>query len=161
MMVVTGIYIRTLKPCHQDLRAHVVPTGTSSISIKATYFYKMFSRSTMSSRGKRKEDRKKTDLKHGGKYEDIALMRALYIEITEAYEMWTEYNELLMFSDTVEDHNQMKVVRDRIFFTQSYMMLHSKEIWPKDMNNSLQSPESRLLWENLEHLGKMIVIVIY
>uniref|UniRef100_A0A6P7GHW4 Elongator complex protein 1 n=1 Tax=Diabrotica virgifera virgifera TaxID=50390 RepID=A0A6P7GHW4_DIAVI len=52
--------------------------------------------STLSSRNRRKEERKKIDLKEGGYYEDIALIRALHILYSEVFNFGEEIKEICL-----------------------------------------------------------------
>ncbi|XP_050313174.1 elongator complex protein 1 [Anthonomus grandis grandis] len=62
--------------------------------------------STTSSRNRRKKERKKTDLKMGGTYEDIAIIRELYIMMSELVNLGGEiHNVCNLILD--EDHYQL------------------------------------------------------
>ncbi|CAG9862706.1 unnamed protein product [Phyllotreta striolata] len=70
---------------------------TSTFKSKASSHQTSKSRSsTMSSKNRRKEEKKKIDLKEGGFYEDIALMRVLHILYNEVFEFGEEIKEICL-----------------------------------------------------------------
>nr|XP_023024102.1 elongator complex protein 1 [Leptinotarsa decemlineata] len=85
--------------------------------------------STLSSKNRRKEERKKTDLREGGFYEDIALMRALHILYAETSGFGKDIREvcLIVENDNVDN---CKELHKKFTELQRDMVKRIPEIWP-------------------------------
>lgn len=111
----------------------------------------------MSSRNQRKEAKKKIDLREGGFYEDIALMRVLHLMYNEVHEFAKEIREFCL----IEEFNNNEFCRDvhvKLNTLQKYMGEKIGEIWPEvffktPLINDFTIP---VIIQNKNDLGKFI-----
>lgn len=108
----------------------------------------------MSSRNRRKEERKKQDLREGGFYEDIALMKVLYDLTEEAFALGPQIREVALLSLKISSRilKVSKVLHSRLESLQQLMRDGAKSIWPPDLNNP-SNPEATYLYGNVNSLG--------
>lgn len=113
----------------------------------------------MSAKNRRKEEKKKTDLRPGGYYENIALMRALYILYDEIYFFKKEVNELCL----IEEHGQWefcKQLMSQFVQLKNNMSKRLNEIWTDAFMDIATEPAADDFWAqacifNREHLGML------
>ena len=114
----------------------------------------------MSSRSRRKEDLRKEDLRIGGYYEDIALMKTLKQLIEEIYTLEPDIQELcrLIFKHKTFNNSLLKAKLLYKSLQDIYKDIRKNIsiIWPPDLNlfNANQTPELLASRQNLDHLGK-------
>lgn len=109
--------------------------------------------STRSSRSKRKEERKKQDLREGGIYEDIALIRALYILIEDTFKMGTDMRELCLVLQTMDMRKEGKYLQNLLKQLQREMLDDGKLIWPETIVDPT-TIEHRIIYENFNAIGR-------
>lgn len=116
--------------------------------------------STMSSRHRRKEERKKEDLREGGFYEDIALMKALHQLIQEAFQLGPQIRQLCL---SIISYGQnitidIKNMQNLLIKLQDDMKFGIKEIWPLNINNvkAIEDPNASIIYANVDVLGMQV-----
>lgn len=111
--------------------------------------------STVSSRNRRKEERKKQDLREGGVYEDIALIRALYNLITEISEISSDVRDICHILFETNLTHEAQVLQDLFKSIDEKVRNNIKEIWPDTFNEHQNSDkiEERAINENILVLG--------
>ncbi|XP_018573163.1 elongator complex protein 1 [Anoplophora glabripennis] len=85
--------------------------------------------SQFSSKNRRKEERKKIDLREGGYYEDIALIRALYILYNNVFSLGKDVREVC----TILEHGDLQLAKSlhvSLSCLQDLMKKHIPLIWP-------------------------------
>ncbi|CAG9816807.1 unnamed protein product [Phaedon cochleariae] len=84
--------------------------------------------STASSKNRRKEERKKIDLREGGYYEDIALIRALHILYTETFKFGQEVREICLITEYT-NLEMFRRLHDDLKHLQKDMIKRIPDIW--------------------------------
>lgn len=112
--------------------------------------------STLSSRNRRKEERKKQDLRVGGVYEDIALIRALYNLITEIFQMSADVHDICLFLLQRNLRVHAAAVQKLLRNLQETVMKNIKTIWPDTFNEHYKcdNVEAEAINENILTLGE-------
>lgn len=110
--------------------------------------------STLSSRNRRKEERKKTDLREGGFYEDIALMRVLHIMYEEVHEVSKEVRDICLISE-LQNTEFSSCIHRKLNDLQIKMKNNIKIIWPEVFykNVLVQDPITQAIIQNKNDLG--------
>nr|CAH7740110.1 unnamed protein product [Callosobruchus chinensis] len=80
-------------------------------------------------RSRRKLERQKIDLKEGGKYEDIALIRALHILYTQVFQYGGEVREICLFTPQA-NYVETRPIHDMLNDLQKDMKQKVNDIWP-------------------------------
>lgn len=111
--------------------------------------------STKSSRNRRKEERKKQDLREGGVYEDIALIRALHILYEEIFKMGTDIRELCLVLVELDMRKDGKYLHDLLKEFQKEMRENVQQIWPDLSSADPANMEQKIISENFHALGKL------
>lgn len=119
----------------------------------------MFPSSTLSSRNRRKAERKKIDLREGGIYEDIALMRVLHIMYDEVYEVTKEVRNVCL----IEELNKDEFCRDihkQLNKLQIQMREKIKDIWPDEFYKTSLTKDVAIqaVIQNKNDLGMLILV---
>ncbi|KAF5282772.1 hypothetical protein FQR65_LT02769 [Abscondita terminalis] len=127
-----------------------------SMSIADTVSTALTSSSKMStaSRRRRKEERKKQDLREGGVYEDIALMRALYELISEAFSLGPVVRELCLITFNIDniDNRFLGTLHNFLFDFQVEINKAILEIWPPHLNNLDEDDSQSSVYDNVKVL---------
>lgn len=115
----------------------------------------LFFSSQFSSKNRRKEARKKIDLREGGYYEDIALIRALHILYSNVFSLGNEVREVCI----ILEHNNFQLAKSlhtNLSHLQETMKKHVCLIWPDIFINVPQILDNTVLavTENKADLGE-------
>lgn len=112
--------------------------------------------STLSSRNRRKEERKKQDLRVGGVYEDIALIRALYNLITEIFQMSSDVRDVCLVLIQRNLKVRAAALQKLLGNIQETVMKSIKTIWPETFNehHKCDNIEAEAINENILTLGE-------
>lgn len=158
--MVKAICIRKLAAFFRDGHPGKLPVRDSKF-VNNKYnnpkiFNHFISSSSLSSRNQRKEAKKKIDLREGGFYEDIALMRVLHLMYNEVHEFTKEVREVCL----VEELNDNKFCRDihmKLINLQKYMGEKIDEIWPEVFYKTTLINDSsvQIIIQNKNDLGKL------
>lgn len=102
------------------------------MAIKRAYIFICFliCSSTLSSRNRRKEEKKKIDLREGGFYEDIALMRVLHMMYEEVYVFAKEVREVCIIEE-LDNNKFCRDIHKKLINLQIYMKEKINQIWPE------------------------------
>lgn len=124
--------------------------------LKHVNYYYFRSRSSGYSSRTRREERRKQDLREGGFYENIALMRALHNLIQESYGLCLDVKNLCSLYMTFEhDFPKAKQLQDSLANLLHNIECSTSTIWPANLN-SVNIPITRELTnlrKNLDELG--------
>nr|CAH7726357.1 unnamed protein product [Callosobruchus chinensis] len=109
--------------------------------------------STSSARSRRKLERHKIDLKEGGKYEDIALIRALHILYTQVFQYGGEVREICLFTPQA-NYVEARSLHDMLNGLQKDMKQKVNDIWPEVFieNQLTTDPVVMAILQNREDL---------
>lgn len=116
-----------------------------------TYFFS----SQFSSKNRRKEARKKIDLREGGYYEDIALIRALHMHYGNVFSLGKEVREVCIIVEHA-DLQLAKSLHTNLSCLQETMKKQVSLIWPDIFVNVPQTLDNTALAviENKADLGE-------
>lgn len=113
-----------------------------------------------------KEEKRKTDLRIGGMYEDIALIRHLHLIILEAYSLCSLVREFTNFPCTTENTFEECVkLHQSLFELQNLMKERVPIIWPKIIQEGCvkciekDNKEDSVFMDNIHLLGKFCKLV--
>lgn len=114
----------------------------------------------MSSKNKRKEERKKIDLKQGGFYEDIAIIRVLHMMYNEVFDFGCEIKEICLICH----YNNLNVARklhNRLGELQYLMIRRIPEIWSDVFVNEEDQNEFVVaaVIQNKQDLGRLLIVI--
>lgn len=119
----------------------------------------MFSSSSLSSRNRRKLEKKKIDLREGGTYEDIALIRQLYLLIVDILAMSGDCAEICRSLVALPHKFAVaRLLQQHLATTQSEVLNDIPLIWTPTFLNSEYSTEPNVLSviENRLDLGELL-----
>lgn len=110
----------------------------------------------MSSKNRRKEARKKTNLREGGFYEDIALMRALHMMYDEVHELAKDVREICVLEE-LSGNQFCETIHEMLQHLQTKMYERRKEIWPEVFYKTLMCKDLAVqaVIQNKNDLGKI------
>ncbi|KAG5888653.1 hypothetical protein JTB14_021278 [Gonioctena quinquepunctata] len=100
--------------------------------------------SSASAKNRRKAERKKTDLREGGHFEDIALMRALHILYTETASFGKEIREVCLIVEN-ENKDECKELHEKFSHLQKDMIKQIPEIWLEVFAKDIDSTDREIL----------------
>ncbi|KAJ8937402.1 hypothetical protein NQ314_011888 [Rhamnusium bicolor] len=105
-------------------------TGSTISSLNSSRATSRSRGSMMSSKNRRKEERKKIDLREGGYYEDIALIRVLYVLYKTVFALGNEVREVCLI---VEHKNRTlcQHLHEKLSLLHDNMIKQIPEIWPE------------------------------
>lgn len=112
--------------------------------------------STRSARNRRKEERKKQDLREGGVYEDIALIRALYVLIEETFKIGPDLREFCLVLLELDLRKEGCYLYHLLKELQREMSDNFKNIWPDSkatISDNVTSTQN--INENFSLLGNL------
>ncbi|CAH0562604.1 unnamed protein product [Brassicogethes aeneus] len=127
-------------------------SDADTMSTRSTTSSKRSNKSTASSRLRRKEERKKIDLRAGGKYEDIALIRALYLNIQETFDLNDQLKDVFLLIENEEDFMESYMMQDSLASIQDVMIDRFSDIWVNEPESGQPDYDVDLLTRNFEAL---------
>ncbi|KAF7287464.1 hypothetical protein GWI33_001430 [Rhynchophorus ferrugineus] len=101
--------------------------------------------SSASLKARRKQEKKKTDLREGGIYEDIALIRQLYILSLDVLNSGQDVKEVCSTLTDDQSFNECKVLHERLLNVQEKVKTHIPKIWNETFLNASESSEPGIL----------------
>ncbi|XP_030756174.1 putative elongator complex protein 1 [Sitophilus oryzae] len=101
--------------------------------------------STQSSRNRRKQEKKKIDLREGGVFEDIALIRQLYLLIVDIFGCGQEVKDISSILTDEESFGYAKLLNEKLKNIQDQVILEIPKIWCDTFLNANESPEPDVL----------------
>lgn len=110
----------------------------------------------MSQKKKRKDELRKQDLRHGGLYEDIALIRYLHNLISTAYNLSTDVRTicLLLLDAPLEHYTEANHLQKILAMLYSTMNKSILDIWPSVLYlEDVKTPEVLGVTYNFKFLG--------
>ncbi|XP_066254831.1 elongator complex protein 1 [Euwallacea similis] len=101
--------------------------------------------SSMSSRNRRKLERKKTDLREGGTFEDIALIRQLYLLIEDVFDVGEDVIEVCHSLIDEDQFQSSFKLQSRLTAIQSETKSHIPLIWTQTFCHAEVSSDPKVL----------------
>lgn len=133
---------------------------TESIASNSTASTHMTNITTASERYKRKQELRKQDLRENGAFEDIALIRMIYITMTDVFELTKDAKSTCMlFLEANEDYFKIaSSFQSKVMYLYEKIEKYCIEVWA-DFLYKVAEGDSKLelLKGNFEHIGNKIV----